>query len=108
MTTTQQQIDFIAELRENYDNNERLRITSSRSNVAELLRDIQDSLYGVKLWELNQHVEFCDDCHKPLTPANKVCFAVADGKKIVERTEHVCDRCTDMRMERMNTTAGIP
>lgn len=111
MNTIQQQLDFISELRENYDLNCRERITTNREpkKVVELLRDIHESLVGVRNWQLGQKVELCGDCNAPLSNHNRVNFAVVDGQVIVGRGEHVCDRCTDARERKLkNQTAGIP
>lgn len=111
MTTIQQQLDFISELHENYDLNCRERITTNREpkKVVELLRDIHESLLGVRNWQLGQKVELCSDCNAPLSQHNRVNFAVVDGQVIVGRGEHVCERCTDAREVRFkNSTAGVP
>jgi len=112
MTTIQQQIDFIVELRESYDSEQRERIVVKHpaDKVAELLRDINDSLHGMRLLQLNpKEVEFCSDCNQALTPHNRVNYAAAEGLVIVGRGDHVCDRCTEARIERVkHSTAGIP
>lgn len=110
-STIQQQLDFISELRENYDLNCRERITTNREpkKVVELLRDIHESLVGVRNWQLGQKVELCSDCNAPLSAQNRENFAVSNDQVIVTRNEHVCDRCTDKRIERLNnSTIGIP
>jgi len=109
--TIQQQLDFISELRENYDLNCRERITTSRDpkSVAELMRAIYESLLGVRNLQLGQKVKLCNDCNAPLNEHNRVNFAVVDSQVIVGRGEDVCERCTDARELRLkNQTIGIP
>lgn len=111
MTTIQQQIDFVKELAENFDLNCREVLSTARNpkSVASLLRDIHENLIGVRNWQLGHPTQFCGDCNCALTDNNRVNYAVADSHVIVTRNEHVCEKCTHMRIERMkNQTAGIP
>jgi len=110
MTTIQQQLDFQSELRENYDLNCRESLTTNRDpkQVVELLRDIHENLIAVRNWQLGHKTELCSDCNQPLTEHNRVNYAVAEGRIIVTRDEHVCDRCTEHRAENAkHQSAGI-
>lgn len=90
MTTINQQIEFIQEVRDSHDNNQREVITTKRTPeaVAELLRDIHENLLAVRLWQTNHNVELCRDCNQP---------AKANG--MLE--EALCDRCAQIRIERL-------
>lgn len=103
MTTIQQQLDFITELRENYESSERTRITTYRNpnQVVELLRGINENLIGVRNWQMGNPAQFCSDCNTALTEHNRVNYAAVDSHIIVTRNEHVCDKCTDIRIERI-------
>lgn len=102
MTTIQQQLDFVTELRDNYDLNARERISTNRDKqqVALLLRDIHENLIAVRNWQLGQKSDLCNDCNQPLTEHNRVNYAVSNDHVIVTRNERVCDRCTTVRIER--------
>lgn len=110
MTTIQQQIDFVVDLRESFDNGQRQTIIAKygADKFQKLLRDVNDTLYAMKLLQLNpKQGEFCSDCNKLLTPHNRVNYAVADSHVIVSRSEHVCDQCTNIRIERLNAQPNV-
>src|SRR5687767_14140213 len=111
MTTIQQQIEFIQDLADRWDGSQRERIVTDRdpNTVAELLRDVKQNLLGMQKVQLNQTVTLCHDCNQPLTPHNKVNFAVCANRITVTRDEDVCDGCATIRNERaQNETVGIP
>jgi len=109
MTTVQQQIDFIQELRDKWDGSQRERIQLERDpeTVAELLRDVQENLIAMKLMQLGEakKVELCGDCNQPYTEQNpKMQFGIC------EFVDHdMCKRCAQIRIDQINnSTVGIP
>lgn len=102
MTTINQQIDFMHELRDSFDSNQRERIATNRSpeQVAELLRDIEENLHAVRFWQVAQKVELCIDCNQPITSKNKVAIGVTENSIVVHPGESVCIRCTTIRAQK--------
>lgn len=104
MTTIQQQISLIEDLRESLDNSQREYITAkySPSQLANLLRDIHENLLAVKLLQVNQPVPLCSDCNQPIQPGKRVAYAVVNDKIIIGSNEQVCERCTLERIKNLN------
>lgn len=98
--TIQQQIDFVAELRENFDNSQREFIQSKRppEDVAELFKLIHENLIAVKLHQLAQEVKYCDLCNQPIRGV----------KMINDDWGAICERCHSGVSEHSNQTLGIP
>jgi len=92
MTTINQQIDFIQELRESHDSNQRELVTTKRSpeQIAELMRDIEENLLAVRLLQLNdkEAVEFCTHCNQPTQGFTYL----IDNKKC-------CQRCAQQKFD---------
>ena len=113
MTTIQQQIDFVQDLRDKWDNTQRERIQIDRDPqaVAELLRDVQENLIAMKLMQLgDKKIELCSDCNQPFGELNpKVVFGTDEKHVVVHPEDKDCERCTHARLDKLNnSTAGIP
>jgi hypothetical protein len=96
MTTIHQQISFVKDLRESYDNHQREAVTSTRTPeaIAELLRDIEENLHAMRLVQLNGKVVLCDNCNQAVL--NNIGFAKMDGQTIKIL---LCARCAEIKNE---------
>jgi DNA repair exonuclease SbcCD ATPase subunit len=81
MTTIHQQISFVKDLRESYDNNQREVVTNNRppEAIAELLRDIEENLHAMRLAQYNKPIQLCERCNQPV--------------KNLLVSEKYCERC---------------
>lgn len=116
MTTAKQQSDFLQRLRKHVDEhgNESVAcqgiaiVTGIASeDVPEYLRDIHENVIAAGNWQLGHKPEFCSDCNQPLNAHNRINYAVAEGHIIVTRDERVCDRCTDVRIDRFKLQPNV-
>ncbi len=92
MTTINQQISFIEELRESFDTNQREQVLTKRTTeqVAALLRDIEENLLAVRLLQLNdkEAVEFCTHCNQP-----------TQGFTYLIENKKCCQRCAQLKFD---------
>lgn len=108
-TTIEQQLEFITELRQAFDREERERVAMIRTpeQTAQLLKDIHENLIGVRNWQHGQKVDLCTDCNKPLTTGN---YADTEFYDVVLTAEdNICIPCADKRLERLEKSSmGLP
>lgn len=89
----QQQINFVHDLRESFDNNQRELALSKRTpeEIAQLLQRIEDNLEYVRIQQLNvQRSQFCDNCNQPIVKPSALI------------NEALCDRCAQIKIERLH------
>lgn len=113
-STVQEQIQFINDIREAFDREERERIALIREpeHTAQLLKDIHENLIAVRNWqaankEAQEVTDVCNDCDAKLTTDN-----LADSERydvVLDPKEIVCVPCADKRLERLETSSmGLP
>jgi hypothetical protein len=113
-STVHEQIEFINEIREAFDREERQRIAMIREpeHTAQLLKDIHENLIAVRNWraadtEALEVADKCNDCPVLITTEN-----LADNERydvVLDPKEIVCISCADKRLARLEESSmGIP
>lgn len=115
-TTIEQQLEFMTELREAFDRDERERVALIRppEETAQLFKDIHENLVSVRNWHRANQAEakealadVCGDCNCGITSQN-----LADNERydvVLDKREIVCVACADKRIDRLEQSSmGLP